>query len=90
MSETGFYLGAGHYHGGDGHYLGSWRGHLHVDGDHVEDASQVAVIERYGQFRDCMIRVDDPTGGGNGYGNCQTHVHGPWPDVGLRGEEPML
>lgn len=89
LSETGFYLGAGHYHGGDGQYHGSWRGQLHLDGDYAEDASRLEVIERYGQFRDCMIRVEDPVGGGVGYGNCQTHVHGPWPEFGLSGDEPV-
>lgn len=89
LSETGFYMGAGHYHGGDGHYHGSWRGELHIDGDYVIDASKPEVIERYHQFRDCMIRVEDPVGGGIGYGNCQTHVHGAWPEFGLSGDEPM-
>lgn len=90
LSETGFYLGAGHYHGGDGQHHGSWRGPLHVDGDHVADAAEVAVIERYSQFRDCMIRVEDPVGGGVGFGNCQTYVHGAWPEFGLSGDEPLL
>lgn len=90
LSETGFYLGSGHYHGGDGQYHGSWRGQLHVDGDHVENSADPAVVERYNQFRDCMIRVEDPIGGGVGVGNCQTHVHGAWPDFGLSGEEPMF
>jgi hypothetical protein len=88
LSETGFYLGAGHYHGGDGHYHGSWRGELFVDGDYVADASQQSVIARYKQFRDCMIRVEDPVGGGVGFGNCQTYAHGAWPEFGLSGEEP--
>lgn len=88
VSETGFYLGAGHYHGGDGHYHGSWRGELHLDGDHVRDAAVSEVIERYGQFRDCVIRVVDPVGGGVGYGNCQTYIHGAWPEFGLDGEQP--
>ncbi|MDP5064139.1 MAG: hypothetical protein NWQ24_05625 [Haliea sp.] len=83
VSETGFYLGAGHYHGGDGQHHGSWRGPLHVDGDHVIDAADPEVIARYGQFRDCVIRVTDPIGGGIGYGNCQTYVHGIWPEFGL-------
>jgi hypothetical protein len=87
ISETGFYLGAGHYHGGDDYFHGSWRGRSHLDGDHVEDASQSAVIGRYKQFRDCMIRVQDPVGGGVGWGNCQTYVHGAWPEFGLSGEE---
>lgn len=90
LSEVGFYLGAGHYHGGDGAYHGSWRGELQIDGDYVENAAKPSVIERYHQFRDCMIRVEDPVGGGVGYGNCQTHVHGPWPEFGLSGDEPMF
>ena len=89
LSETGFYLGSGHYHGGDGHHHGSWRGQLHVDGDYVENAALPEVIERYHQFRDCMIRVEDTATGAIGYGNCQTHVHGAWPDFGLSGDEPM-
>lgn len=88
LSETGFYLGSGHYHGGDGHYHGSWRGELHVDGDHVVDAAEPGVLDRYKQFRDCLIRVEDPVGGGVGIGNCQTWVHGAWPDFGLSGDEP--
>jgi hypothetical protein len=90
LSETGFYLGAGHYHGGDGAYHGSWRGQQFVDGDYVADASELAVIERYKQFRDCMIRVEDPVGGGVGWGNCQTYVHGAWPEFGLSGDEPQF
>lgn len=90
LSETGFYLGAGGYHGGDNHHHGSWRGELHVDGDYTEDASHPEVLARYKQFRDCMIRVEDPVGGGVGWGNCQTYVHGPWPEFGLSGEEPTL
>jgi len=88
LSETGFYLGAGHYHGGDGHYHGSWRGEDFIDGDYVPDASKPGVIERYKQFRDCMIRVEDPLGGAVGWGNCQTYVQGAWPGAGLTGEEP--
>ncbi|MGL4564880.1 MAG: hypothetical protein ACRCVD_06275, partial [Halioglobus sp.] len=64
-----------------------WRGELFVDGDHVRDASAPAAIQRYKQFRDCMIRVEDPVGGGSGWGNCQTYVLGSWPDFGLSGEE---
>lgn len=89
LSQTGFYLGAGHYHGGDGHHHGSWRGQLHVDGDHVENAAIPEVIARYNQFRDCMIRVEDKVSGAIGYGNCQTHVHGAWPEFGLSGDEPV-
>ena len=54
------------------------------------NSADMDVIERYKQFRDCMIRVQDPVGGGIGYGNCQTHIHGAWPEFGLTGEEPIL
>jgi hypothetical protein len=90
LSETGFYLGAGGYHGGDDYHHGSWRGELHVDGDYCLDASQPGELERYKQFRDCMIKVEDPVGGGIGWGNCQTYIHGPWPEFGLSGDEPRL
>ena len=90
ISETGFYLGAGGYHGGDNYHHGSWRGELHLDGAYSADASQAGELERYKQFRDCMIRVEDPVGGGVGWGNCQTYIHGPWPEFGLSGDEPML
>ena len=90
LSETGIYLGAGHYHGGDGAYHGSWRGELHVDSDYVSNNADPAVIERYTQFRDCMIKVEDPVGGGVGYGNCQTYIAGAWPEFGLNGDEAAL
>ena len=90
VSDLGFYLGAGHYHGGDGKYHGSWRGEFHLDGDYVADASDLDTIKRYGQFRDCIIKVTDIEQGTIGYGNCQTHVHGAWPEFGLSGTEPML
>ncbi len=61
-----------------------------MDGDYAADASAMDVLERYKQFRDCMIRVEDPVGGGVGWGNCQTYVHGPWTEFGLSGDEPML
>jgi len=88
IGETGFYLGAGHYHGGDGHYHGSWRGEFFLDGDHVPDAACPDVIARYGQFRDCLIRVTD--GDAIGIGNCQTYIHGAWPEFGLSGNEPRF
>ena len=90
LSDLGFYLGAGHYHGGDGKFHGSWRGKFFIDGDHVTDARDLNIITRYGQFRDCVIRVTDAAEGAVGFGNCQTHIHGAWPEFGLSGNEPML
>lgn len=90
ISDTGMHLGAGLYHGFDGKYHGSWRGELHVEGEYFADTSKPDVAARLNQFRDCMIRVEDPAGGGVGWGNCQTYVHGAWPEFGLTGDEPRL
>ncbi len=86
ISDTGFHLGAGLYHGYDGKYHGSWRGREHLEGEYYENCADPASAARLNQFRDCMIRVEDPVGGGIGWGNCQTHIQGAWPDFGLPGE----
>ncbi len=84
ISDTGFHLGTGLYHGGlDGHYHGSWRGQRHLDGEYFENCADPDIVERIHQFRDCMIRVMDPVEGGVGLGNCQNYVKGTWPDLGL-------
>jgi len=84
LSDTGFHLGTGLYHGGlDGKYHGSWRAALDVDGEYFDNCADPAVVERIHQFRDCMIGVEDPVGGGVGWGNCQTYVKGAWPAFGL-------
>ena len=76
LSDTGFHLGAGLYHGLDGHHHGQWRGHLHVEGDYVADCSTPEVVARLNQFRDALIEVRDPVTGDIGVGNCQTWVSG--------------
>jgi hypothetical protein len=84
IGDTGFHLGTGLYHGGlDGKYHGSWRGELHLDGEYFENCADPETVGRIHQFRDCMIKVVDPVGGGIGWGNCQTFVKGPWPELGL-------
>ncbi|MFK8050620.1 MAG: hypothetical protein AB8B81_19510 [Halioglobus sp.] len=90
ISDTGVHLGAGLYHGYEGQHNGMWRGILHVEGDYYPDCSDVAAMTKLNQFRDCMIEVEDPIGGGVGWGNCQTFVMGSWPDFGLSGEEPKF
>ena len=56
----------------------------------MANAADPEVITRYNQFRDCMIRVVDTHTGAIGFGNCQTYVHGAWPEFGLSGDEPMF
>ena len=68
IGDTGFSLGAGLYFGFDGHWHGEWRGRLHVDGEHLADCSDPEVARRVHQHRDCVVRVDDPIGGGTGVG----------------------
>jgi hypothetical protein len=83
VSETGFHLGTGLYFGFDGHWHGEWRGDLHVDGEHIADCADPATARRIHQMRDNLVRVDDPVGGGVGYGNLQSIFAGPHPDIGL-------
>ena len=82
-SDTGFHLGAGLYFGFDDHWHGQWRGPLVVDGEYVDDCADPATARRMHQMRDCVVRVDDPTGGGTGWGNLQSLFVGPNPDLGL-------
>ncbi|MBM4462696.1 MAG: hypothetical protein FJ012_05080 [Chloroflexi bacterium] len=83
IGDTGFHLGTGLYNGGLGQYHGSWRGSLHLSGEYFENCADPATVERINQFRDCMIKVSDPVGGAEGWGNCQTYVSGIWPEFGL-------
>ena len=76
LSDTGFHLGAGLYHGLDGRFHGQWRGPLHVEGDFVADCSAPEAVARLNQFRDALIEVCDPVTGDIGIGNCQTWVSG--------------
>ncbi len=90
VSETGFHLGTGLYHGFDGMSHGQWRGRLHVDGEHLADCSDPAVARRVHQHRDCVIRVEDPVGGGIGIGNLQSIVLGADDAMGLTAEASFL
>ena len=83
VGDTGFHLGTGLYFGLDGHWHGEWRGDLHVDGEHIADCADPATARRIHQMRDILVRVDDPVGGGVGYGNLQSIFAGPHPDIGL-------
>ena len=90
ISDTGFHLGPGLYHGFDGQAHGQWRGPLHVDGEYLADCSDPVTARRVHQHRDCVIRVDDPVGGGTGIGNLQSIVIGPDTPMGLTADASFL
>jgi hypothetical protein len=91
VSATGFHLGTGLYHGFDGHWHGEWRGpELHIEGEYLADCADPVVARRVHQHRDCVIRVDDPVGGGVGWGNLQSIAFGPHPSMGLTAEHSFL
>lgn len=90
VSDTGFHLGLGLYFGLDGHHHGEWRGPHHVEGEHVADCTDATVARRIHQLRDTVVRVDDPVGGGRGWGNLQTTIVGAWPEEGLDEESSFL
>ena len=56
---------------------------LVVDGEHVADCSTPTAAHRLHQMRDCVVRVNDPAGGGVGWGNLQSLVLGAHPALGL-------
>ena len=86
VSDTGFLLGAGLYFGLDGHWHGQWRGPLNVEGEYTADCSDIEVARRLHQLRDCVVRVEDPVGGGVGWGNLESLAFGPHPSLGLTAE----
>lgn len=63
VGDSGVHLGPALYFGFDGHYHGEWRGSLHIDGEHIPDCTDPAVVHRLHQLRDCIVRVDDPVEG---------------------------
>jgi GNAT superfamily N-acetyltransferase len=86
VSDTGFHLGAGLYFGLDDHWHGQWRGKLLVESEYTADCADRATAERLHQLRDCIVRVEDPAGGGVGWGNLEALAFGPHPDLGLSAE----
>jgi hypothetical protein len=79
VGETGFHLGAGLYFGYKGQWHGQWHGPEHVEGEHIADCSSLDEAKQLHQIRDCIIRVEDPVGGGVGTGQAQTMVFGAHP-----------
>ncbi len=90
VSDTGFHLGTGLYHGFDDMSHGQWRGRLHADGEYFADCSDPATARRIHQHRDCVIHVDDPVGGGSGIGNLQSIVLGADDRMSLTAEASFL
>jgi hypothetical protein len=90
VSDTGFHLGAGLYFGFDGHWHGEWRGDLQVDGEYIADCADPAAAHRLHQMRDNIVRVEDPVGGGVGFGNIQSIFAGAHPDLGLTEDASFL
>ncbi len=70
-TDTGVHLGAGLYFGWNGHHHGEWRGELHIESERIPDCTAPEVFQALHQIRDTFVLVDDPVGGGSGYGNCQ-------------------
>ena len=89
LGDTGVQLGAGLYFGLDGHHHGEWRGEFHLDGERIADCRPPEVARRLHQIRDTAVRVEDPVGGGVGFGNCQVIAAGPWPELGLA-DDPWM
>lgn len=86
LSDTGFHLGTGLYFGLDGKFHGMWRGEQSVEGEYIPDCSVPEAARRVHQIRDCIVRVHDPRGRGEGWANYQTTITGAWPDLGLTQE----
>jgi hypothetical protein len=90
VSDTGFHLGAGLYFGFDGHHHGQWRGDLVVDGERIADCTDPATARRLHQIRDTVVHVTDPTGGGEGWGNCQPIITGGDDALGLSADDSFM
>lgn len=90
VSDTGFHLGAGRYFSFDGKWHGQYEGPLHVEGEHIADCSELASAKRLHQIRDCVIKVEDPVGGGTGIGTMQSMAFGAHPGTDLTEEGSFL
>ncbi len=88
VSDTGFHLATGLYGGFDGQYHGQWRGAEHLEGEHFADCTAADALPRVRQHRQALVRVEDRTDGGVGYGDLQSIVTGAHPDLGLTDAGP--
>ena len=76
--------------GGAGEDLISIIANATIDGEHITDCADPATARRLHQMRDNLVRIDDPTGGGVGFGNLQSIFAGPHPEIGLTEEASFL
>lgn len=90
LADTGFHLGGALYFGLDGHWHGQWRGRHHVEGEYVADCSDPSVARRLHQLRSAVVRVDDPVGGGTGWGDLQTLAVGADEAMALTAEASFM
>jgi hypothetical protein len=79
--NSGFFLKTAGYGPWKDHQHGSWRGPLHLDGEHIADCWAVEQLELLGQFRDTPVTVRE--GDATGFGIMQSIVSGEWPELGL-------
>jgi hypothetical protein len=88
VGDTGFHLATGLYGGFGERFHGQWRGRLHVDGEHFADCTAADALPRVGQHRQTLVRIEDPAEAGVGYGDLQSIVTGPHPEIGLTDTGP--
>ncbi len=88
VSDTGFHLATGLYGGFDEQFHGQWRGTEHVEGEYLPDCTADDTLPRVRQHRQALVRVEDRVEGGVGFGDLQSIVTGPHPDIGLTSAGP--
>ena len=70
--------------------LGQWVGDERIEGNHVADTDKPENARKLHQLRDLLVHVDDPVGGGTGFGNAETFALGAFPERGLTAENSFL
>ena len=79
--EAGFFLRTAGYGNWAGALHGTWRGPLHLDGEHIADCWDDEHRRELGQFRDTPVRVRE--GDAIGFGILESIISGEWPELGL-------
>jgi hypothetical protein len=84
LGDSGFFLKTAGYGQWAGHVHGTWKGPLHLDGEHIADCWDDEHRRSLGQLRDTPIRVRE--GDAEGYGIMESIIAGVWPELGLTAE----